>query len=236
MKKQISLCMILVIGAVFVATLSMPFRSFAKPGTEANVFASIQRQLDEILATIALIQVRIAELLREETLQQQQVVEESLTLPPVEAPSASSSDVSPQEISTSTEPVWKFVPVPTTYLGSGLVILYRLSVTAGSDNLTLSSVPYTVSYADISIKDLEVHAFTDELFSQKAYEINPVGKRRGLIQSGASISIEISDKTSSLIIPAGKTRYFELQGITSGKNVSAYTTVVGNELQEVRFE
>ena len=216
-------------GAVLITALSVPFSSSAVQGS-ANIFESIQKQLNEILAAIQRIQIRIAELFLEEAAQQQ------ATEPVVSAPETSVPTSAPQEIIASVDPTWRYMPVPTTFLGTGLVILYRFSITAGSSEAVISTVPYALEFADISIKDLEVHAFKDDLFSQKAYEINPVGKRRGFVQNNVPVSIDISDKTASLVIPAGETRYFELQGITTGKNVSAFAEISANGMQEVRFE
>ena len=121
MKSHKSMLALFITGAVLITALSVPFSSSAVQGS-ANIFESIQKQLNEILAAIQRIQIRIAELFLEEAAQQQ------ATEPVVSAPETSVPTSTPQEAIVLADPTWHYMPVPTTFLGSGLIILYRFSI------------------------------------------------------------------------------------------------------------
>lgn len=251
MKKIHPPFILLCMAVLFVLALSVPLSSVAEQNGRAVLLESIQRQLVEIAAAITRIQVRIVELLREAA-GQQTVVEPVLPEPipeektqelsvPEKAPEARVSASEKQTSVVSTEPVRQFVPVPTTYLANGLVVLYRFSIAAGTVDAIVPSVTYTITFGDVSIKDLEVYAFSDELFSVKAFtnttKKNLIGKRTGYVESGGqAVLITLENDTSQIVVSAGKTYYFELRGTTAGKNVSAFATVSGEGLQEVRLE
>ncbi|GEM_PF-6733639 len=247
MKKFPYAFVLLVVAAGLVVALSVPLSSGVGQYQKATVLESIQRQIQEIAAAIEQIQLRIAELLLG-TIIVPEPQEEQFEEAPAVLPEESQEDlaetydvvVRTPEIGTdavvSAKPMWEFVSLPSTFLSEGLAILYRFSVTAGSEDETIPSVAYTITYADITIKDLEVFAFTDDLFYTKAYGINPVGKRNGIMPSGETAVLLISDKTTSLVIPAGETRYFELRGITTGKNIAAIATISAEGMEDVVLE
>ncbi|TSC71855.1 MAG: hypothetical protein G01um101470_476, partial [Parcubacteria group bacterium Gr01-1014_70] len=121
--------------------------------------------------------------------------------------------------------------------------LYRFSIAAGAKDAEILSVTYTFSYADVSVKDLEVFVFYDELFSDPILlrntttKRNRVGRYPGYLGGGSgSIVIPIEHVTAGITIPAHKTYYFELRGSPVGKNKGAFFKISAEGLAEITLE
>ncbi|OGZ44874.1 MAG: hypothetical protein A3J54_00420 [Candidatus Ryanbacteria bacterium RIFCSPHIGHO2_02_FULL_45_13b] len=217
-----------VVIIVLLLALSAPALP-STASTHATLLESIQQQLNEIIAAVARIQVRILELIAEEAQSPRQDIDNKLP----EIPATS----------TSTEAVWKFVPIPSLYLSQPLTILYRFSITGGTTDTIIPSVAYTVAFGDISIKNLEVYAYSDELFSVPAFlrntvtKENRVGKQTGFLDSSSGlVSVLFDQGPPQVKIPAGETYYFELRGTVVAKNKNAFLTIAAEGLSEIRLE
>ncbi|TSC79734.1 MAG: hypothetical protein G01um101429_409 [Parcubacteria group bacterium Gr01-1014_29] len=240
--------LLLVLGG-FVVLFTVPVSSSSlADSAHAVTLESIQQQLNEIFAVLKRISDRIAILLQEAQGKKTPVSTETqiadTVLPPAE-PVEVSIVPTVVPVASVSEPVWKFIEVPSRSFAGGLIILYRYSITAGDKDFTVFSARFHVAFGDVSVKDLEVHAFKDEYFSTRAYKIGSaynnmlyVGRRKGFLESGkqdVDISFE-NGVSAGLLIPARETRYFELRGFTSGKNTTAYLEVSGEGLSKVVFE
>jgi hypothetical protein len=233
---------LLLISAGLILALSAPFSSGARAvGQQASTLESIQQQIDNILIAILKIQQRIAELFAQQAAPEVEdpiAVEEPIVSDEPATPTVDVEEVSIEEVSAVVYPLWKFIPLPSTELAVNLAVLYRLSITAGDKDATVSSIIYTINYGDVSIKDLSIHAFTDVFFSKKAYDNSAkndiIGKRNGFISSGGqTFAIALESYGAGVIVPAGKTYYFELRGVPLGKNISAFATISAEGLPEV---
>ncbi|TSC69319.1 MAG: hypothetical protein G01um101470_1060 [Parcubacteria group bacterium Gr01-1014_70] len=247
MKRYHTGFIYLVVAAILVLALSAP-ASPSAASTHATLLESIQQQINDLVAAVGRIQARILELLAEAAKSPATIPEvmpekkaEELSIGTTTEPSA---EVKVEESTTSTEPVWKFMPLPSTYLTEPLALLYRFSITGGAKDAIIPSVTYTITPVDVSIKDLEIYAFSDELFSAptflnaKATKRNRVGKQVGYVDSqNQTVSILLDQSISSQItIPAGETYYFELRGTLVGKNSGAFATISAEKLPEIRLE
>jgi len=213
--------------------LSVP-TSPSAASTHASLLESIQQQLNEIIAAVARIQVRLLEIIAEEARppEKSTVVESSVPAKTEE-----------KAVSTSTEAVWKFVSLPSVYLSQPLAILYRFSITGGAVDTIIPSTTYAISLSDVSIKDLEVYAYSDDLFSVPAFlrntttKENRVGKQIGFLDSASSaVSILFDQGPPQVQISAGETYYFELRGTVVAKNRSAFVTIAVDGLTEITLE
>lgn len=239
-----ALALLLVLGG-FAVLFTVPVSSASSADSaHAATLESIQRQLNDIFAVLKRISDRIAILLQEaqgKKTVSPEVGAEAVIPTETEIANTIVQTVEPEVISLPiAEPVWKFIEVPSRSFAGGLIILYRYSITAGDKDFTVSSARFRIAVGDVSVKDLEVHAFTDALFFTKAYynKTSSVGKRKGFLESSRQ-DIEISLENgivAGLLIPAGDTRYFELRGFTSGKNTAAYLEVSGEGLPKIIFE
>lgn len=244
-KKFYSVLALLLVLGGFVVLFTVPVSSASLANSmHAVTLESIQQQLNEIFAALKRISDRITILLQEAQGKKTPVSVETETantvLPPMKQVEVTSVLTAP-----AAELAWKFREVPSRSFAGGLIILYRYSITAGSLDAKVSTARFQIAFGDVSIKDLEVHAFKDEYFSTRAYKIGSaynnmeyVGRRKGVLESGRQdIEISLEDGVSAgLLIPAGETRYFELRGFTSGKNTAAYLEVSGERLSKIVFE
>jgi hypothetical protein len=241
MKNCYSLFTLVIFSAGLVLALSIPVSFSQAENNQASVLESIQQQLDEILSALLRLQVRLDEIIAEQA--SSLIVGEANTN--VMENSAEDTAVSPvpmeKENSTTTYPLWEFMPLSSMNLTTNLAVLYRFSVTAGEKDAVILSVTYTITHQDISIKDLKVHAFSDNLFSVRAYDNatkdDIVGRRNGFVAPGVeTFTIALENNTAGVVIPAGKTYYFELRGVPLGKNISAFAKVSVEGLPEVTLE
>lgn len=232
----------LVIVAGLILALSTPASPSAAFTTQhATLLESIQLQLNEIFSAIARIQLRIAELIKESAPVDQPVEQTIIESPAVEVVTEPDAVAT---VSASDAPVWKFMPLPSTYLAQPLAILYRFSIAGGAADAVIPSVTYTITLADVSIKDLEVYAFSDDLFSapaflnSKATKRNRVGKQSGYVDSrNQTVTILLDQSLSSQItIPVGETYYFELRGTVVGKNRGASAIISAEGLSAITLE
>ena len=245
MKKFHSGFIYLIIAAVLILALSAP-ALHSSASTKATLLESIQQQIKELMTAVLRIQARIMELLAEaakppvvETEQRIDQTASSALPPDVPVPA---TPVVEEPVVTS-ELVWKFMPLPSLYLSDPLSILYRFSIAAGAKDAEILSVTYTFSYADVSVKDLEVFVFYDELFSDPILlrntttKRNRVGRYPGYLGGGSgSIVIPIEHVTAGITIPAHKTYYFELRGSPVGKNKGAFFKISAEGLAEITLE
>lgn len=222
----------LIVVTVFVLALSAPASS-SLVSTRATLLESIQQQIYEILAAVGRIQARIEELIAQ------------AAKPPVEAPTEPAPPETSGELETSssTELVWKSLPLPSTYLSEPLVILYRFSVTGGTGDTIVPSVAFTYTLFDVSIKNLEIYAFSDEFFSMPTFlrnsaaKQNRAGKQVGYLDSSSkAVSILFDQGPPTVTILAGKTYYFELRGTVIGKNKDAFATIAMEGLPAVTLK
>lgn len=223
----------LIIVTIFVLALSAPASS-SLVSTRATLLESIQQQIYEILAAVGRIQARIEELITQ------------AAKPPVEAPTEEPvrTEISSEmETSSSTELVWKSLPLPSTHLSEPLVILYRFSVTGGAGDTIIPSVAFTYNLFDVSIKNLEIYAFSDESFSvptflrDSATKKNRAGKQNGYLDSSSKMASILFDQGPPVVkILAGKTYYFELRGTVVGKNKNAFATIAMEGLPAVTLK
>ena len=209
----------------------------------ATLLEGIQQQINEIVAAIARIQARILELVAEQAKKtpaiSKEPLKESGVAESVEIPAKTDSETA----STSTDPVWKFMPLPSTYLTQPLAILYRFSVTGGTADMTLPSVKFTVALADVSIKNVELFAFSDEAFSLPTFlrnsttKQNRVGRQIGFIDpNNSTMTILLDQGPPAVKILAGRTYYFELRGTVVAKNKSAFLTIGAESLSSLTLE
>lgn len=223
------------LAAVFLVPVLPP-----RASTHATVLESIQQQINVIMAAIVRIQARIAELVKEQTAQTpltQPTEEQQSKESPTEVAATSTTSDKP---AASKNPLWRFIQLPSTDLTEPLVVLYHFSITAGTADATISSATFTITQADVSLKNLEVYAFSDEFFSVPAFLRNVATKRNrvarqiGYIGSNAStLSLLFDQGPPSVFIPAGQTYYFELRGAVVGKNRDAIVTVLAEGLSLV---
>lgn len=205
--------------------------------TQASLLDSIQKQLTDIIAAVARIQARLLELVAEEV----RVQEQNANNMPAEPPRDTAGEA--QVLSPSAEAVWKFIPVPSLYLSQPLSILYRFSITGGTTDTTISSVTYAITLTDVSIKDLEVYAYSDEFFSVPAFlrdattKKNRVGKKPGFFDTSANTTSILFDQGPPAVkIGAGETYYFELRGTVVAKNKNAGMRISGEGLSEIELK
>lgn len=223
------------ITAILILALSAP-ASPSAASIHATLIESIQQQINEIVAAIARIQIRILELMAEEAQLKKNDVVELVEIPePI--------NTNEEAVSTATDPVWKFVSLPSTYLAQPLAILYRFSITGGAADTIIPSVTYTVTLADVSIKDLEIYAYSDELFSIQAFlrstatKRNRVGRQIGYLNAEKNtVTILFDQGPPSVAISAGETYYFELRGTVVAKNKGAFVTIAVEGLSEIKLE
>ncbi len=232
MKKFHTGFIYLIITAILVLALSAPALSSAAYA-HATLLESIQQQIYEILAAVGRIQARIEELIME------------AAQPPVVAPAVLPVEplVGTETLSPSTELVWKFLPLPSAYLSEPLAILYRFSITGSTIDTTIPSVTFTYNLSDVSIKNLEIYAFSDDVFSaptflrSSAAKQNRVGKQIGYLDAQSkTVTILFDQGPPSVTIPVGETYYFELRGTVVGKNRDAFLTIGAGELSSVTLE
>lgn len=238
----------LVVVAILILALSAP-ASPSSASTHATLLESIQQQINELVAAVTRIQARIMELLAEAAKPPAAAPEvipekEAVGSPGGTATETNTAVTAPvEESTTSAEPVWKLMPLPSTYLTQPLALLYRFSITAGTADAVIPSATFTITLADVSLKDLGVYAFSDELLSVPAFlrdadtNRNRVGKRIGYLDSENKINTILFDQGPPQVkIPAGTTYYFELRGTVVGKNSGAFAIISAEKLPEVKLE
>lgn len=213
--------------------------------SHATALESIQQQINAIVAAIVRIQARIAELLAETARPaparpEEQVVETGAKTTPAETTAATSSS---ETSAVSSKPIWKFISLPSLYFNQPLAIFYRFSITGGTADAIISSVTFDIAYEGVSIKDLEIYAFSDEFFSVPTFlntnntKKNRVGKKSGFLEaSGQTVSIVLEHGASPMRILAGEIYYFELRGTPVAKNIGAFVTVSAEGLPQIRLE
>lgn len=230
----------LIVVATFVLALSAP-ASLSAASTRATLLESIQQQINELVAAVTRIQARIMELLTEAAKPPAAVPE---IIPEKEAAgSLGGTATETDTVVTAPVEVWKFMPLPSTYLTQPLALLYRFSITAGTADVVIPSATFTITLASVSVKDLGVYAFSDELLSVPAFlrdvnkNQNRVGKRIGYLDSENKINTILFDQGPPQVkIPAGMTYYFELRGTVVGKNSGAFAIISAEKLPEVKLE
>ena len=224
LKKSVIIFSVLML---FLASLVFISPSSGSNGKAATL-QSIQLEINRIIALIISIQERILVLLREQSATSEEktvTTQESSQAPAPSLPVA-------QEVKKDVDadaPVYEKLSLPSHALPGGLGILYRFSVTGGSKDVTIPSFRFLITYSDISIKDLTILAYEDADLSRRAYStvLDYTGKRAGFLDGGeATVDVSVSDGSLPLVIRAKTTRYFELRGTTSGRNVSAYVSVM----------
>ena len=238
----------MVVSIVFILALSAPASPSAASSVQhATLLESIQQQLNEIIAAVTRIQARLAEIL-EETANMPPIADTgSLPLPAV-PPAETTSVPLPVEESAvvppaPSGPVWTFLELPSTYLAQPLSVLYKFSITGGAEDAVIPSVTFVYQIADVSVKNLEVFAFSDEFYTLPAFlrntaaDRNRVGRYVGYLDPGLSeLTILFDQGPPSVIIPAGKTYYFELRGTVVGKNTAAFLNIAAKGLPEVMLK
>lgn len=111
------------------------------------------------------------------------------------------------------------LPIPTNTLVNGTMTLYRFSLTApASSNVTLTSFPFSVSSSTVATtSNFALYVYSDSAFSVSATPEIPYATHP---TSGNFVMMG----SSSVIVPAGTTRYFELRGVVqnaaTGSSVS----------------
>ena len=237
----------MVVSIVFILALSAPASPSAASSTQhATLLESIQQQLNEIIAAVARVQARLVELLEEAA---QSPIADTGSLPPSAVlPAETASAPLPVEESTvvptaPSGPVWTFLELPSTYLAQPLSVLYKFSITGGAEDAVIPSVTFVYQIADVSVKNLEVFAFSDEFYTLPAFlrntaaDRNRVGRYVGYLDPGLSeLTILFDQGPPSVIIPAGKTYYFELRGTVVGKNTAAFLNIAAKGLPEVMLK
>lgn len=118
-------------------------------------------------------------------------------------------------------PVLAALNVPTHTASNGTMILYRFSVTAEMDSVSIGKINFGAwrSSSSTLLSNFELFAYQDLGFSQQAYVVNPVSA------VAASAAGEIWEEiafyfspaiSGKIVIPQGETRYFELRALVSG--------------------
>ncbi|PJE64451.1 MAG: hypothetical protein COU90_03320 [Candidatus Ryanbacteria bacterium CG10_big_fil_rev_8_21_14_0_10_43_42] len=145
--------------------------------------------------------------------------------PEVEVYVAPPADIEEPAVNVRTD----YIPLVSHNLQEGLVVLYKFSVTAGPDRPeVIDTFTFVIEKQDISLKRLELYAFADSEFTTSAFTTNPAGKyTASLDDERKTVRITITNgEGTPAKIPAGETYYFELRGISAGKNISARITTI----------
>lgn len=228
-KKLLGMLIFLFVGFLFVTA----FPVLSSDKTQASTLQAIQLEIQRVAAQLARIVEMVGRLIAMQSAPQEQVpvvsIPEEVKLP---------SDTEEKTASTSEEimkiyPLFESLPLISTSSQGGLIVLYRFSITAGTEQAVLESVQYRITYGDVSLRDLEVHAFSDPQFSKRAFNEKPIGKLKGYLQGGESRGQLPLNAYGAITIPAGETRYFEIHGTTSGKNINAFVTTSIEDLPAV---
>ena len=243
MKKFHSIFLSILTVAILILALSAPTVSI-NAATHATLLESLQQQLNEIFAAVLRIQSRIEELLLEAAKPMVPKPADTMEVSPP-APIAPVAIETPVETTSPQDaaPLWKFEPMPSTVLTTPLAILYRFSITGGTESAVIPSIILTYSYTDVSVKNIEVFAFSDANFSvptflrsAAAYQ-NRVARYRGYLDSSVNkLTILFDQGPPTVQVKPGETYYFELRGTPVGKNRGAFLTISVNELSAITFE
>ena len=131
------------------------------------------------------------------------------------------------------------VPVPTNTLNNGSMSLARFKVTANSTgDVGLYKFTVKVYANNATVSSVNAYAYTDSGFSSAVSGIGAGGKMLNLdlfVSSIQGVPLEIYPQTTTgasttIQIPAGQTRYFDIMGVIAGviSGASVSTQVEGD--------
>ncbi len=133
-------------------------------------------------------------------------------------------------------PAIAVVGLPTTGVADGRLMRFRVSASQGGD-IGISKITFSVVPTGTSVSNVNLYGYTDSSFSIPVSGVSAGGQLMTTNQtpSGAGGEIGIVPQTTSgvftsLQIPAGEVRYFELRGVLSGSSAtySVMTTMHGD--------
>ena len=108
----------------------------------------------------------------------------------------------------------------STGVADGKLLRFKVTASPESD-VSLASLSFKVSFQNVALSGVNLYAYTDSTYSVAIANAGSGGKVQnnvtGSLLSGDEIKITVQDANglpSTLVIPAGETRYFELRAVS----------------------